>query len=603
MKKILLIFSLFFLFSNLAYAETQMDYAGFAQLPIMHEGRIKPMDSFARIKLKEIYGHEKIDGKSAAQWLAQSLFDPGEAVENRVFEILDPELKTQLELDQKQTRFSVPELKPGLGKILPQIETLQKTSPENLTPQQSKLLNLYKSIVSYNELLRSFSMIMPLSLNPPGQYQNLPPFYLDYMPSEKALMEKVKKIVKKKGSNPEKYSQEEQTTTNFAYALEKIRNGGSQSNIFRVLSTGKTEWVSPWALVLEEKQRPQNPYFSAWENLSQSHNNGDESRWQKSVENALELYQPSALIKLEIIYNTIKPFHCALILYLVGLITLLLTAFKNINLNYSLAFISAAIFTHTAGIMSRILILQRPPVGTLYESILFVSLICAAIGLISAFKKRDITIIFCGAFAATLLLLIAPSMLQQGENMEMLVAVLNTNFWLATHVLCITAGYGVSILTSCLAHAWLAANLWNKSIDKINAMRGVIYKTSLVALLLTSIGTILGGIWADQSWGRFWGWDPKENGALLIVLWLIWIQHGRIAKRMDTAFFMAAAAFLNVIVALAWFGVNLLSVGLHSYGFTSGIALALGLFCTIETILIGMLWLLNSKRKTINAAI
>jgi ABC-type transport system involved in cytochrome c biogenesis permease subunit len=123
-----------------------------------------------------------------------------------------------------------------------------------------------------------------------------------------------------------------------------------------------------------------------------------------------------------------------------------------------------------------------------------------------------------------------------------------------------------------------------------------IYKVSLLALLLTTVGTILGGIWADQSWGRFWGWDPKENGALLIVLWIIWMQHGRVSGQLPTLAFTAAAAFLNVIVALAWFGVNLLSVGLHSYGFITGIATALALFCVFETALIGTLWKLNADQ-------
>jgi hypothetical protein len=101
---------------------------------------------------------------------------------------------------------------------------------------------------------------------------------------------------------------------------------------------------------------------------------------------------------------------------------------------------------------------------------------------------------------------------------------------------------------------------------------------------------------ADQSWGRFWGWDPKENGALLIVLWLIWIQHGRIAGRLSRFAFLAAVAFLNVIVAIAWFGVNLLGIGLHSYGFITGIALALALFCAGEILLIAILWKLNAEK-------
>ena len=125
-----------------------------------------------------------------------------------------------------------------------------------------------------------------------------------------------------------------------------------------------------------------------------------------------------------------------------------------------------------------------------------------------------------------------------------------------------------------------------------------IHKIGLVALLLTSVGTVLGGIWADQSWGRFWGWDPKENGALLIVLWLIWIQHGRLSGNIRPLGYVAGIAALNIVVALAWFGVNLLGVGLHSYGFTSGIASGLAAFCIFEFITIITLWtMIRTKEK------
>ena len=114
---------------------------------------------------------------------------------------------------------------------------------------------------------------------------------------------------------------------------------------------------------------------------------------------------------------------------------------------------------------------------------------------------------------------------------------------------------------------------------------------ALIALLFTSVGTILGGIWADQSWGRFWGWDPKENGALLIVLWLIWVLHAQISGHVNRLNAVALLAALSMIVAIAWFGVNLLSVGLHSYGFITGVAAGLAAFLALESCIIaGLYW-------------
>jgi cytochrome c biogenesis factor len=89
------------------------------------------------------------------------------------------------------------------------------------------------------------------------------------------------------------------------------------------------------------------------------------------------------------------------------------------------------------------------------------------------------------------------------------------------------------------------------------------------ATLFSFVGTVLGGIWADQSWGRFWGWDPKENGALIIVLWNALILHARLGGLVRERGIMCLAVVGNIVTSWSWFGVNMLGVGLHSYGFMS----------------------------------
>jgi cytochrome c biogenesis factor len=125
---------------------------------------------------------------------------------------------------------------------------------------------------------------------------------------------------------------------------------------------------------------------------------------------------------------------------------------------------------------------------------------------------------------------------------------------------------------------------------------------SLFSILFTTVGTILGGIWADQSWGRFWGWDPKENGALLIVLWLIWVIHGKIAGQISELLWLGGMAMLSVMVGTAWIGVNLLGVGLHSYGFINGVFWGLGIFTALEILLIGGLIYANQQQGKSHAA-
>ena len=116
----------------------------------------------------------------------------------------------------------------------------------------------------------------------------------------------------------------------------------------------------------------------------------------------------------------------------------------------------------------------------------------------------------------------------------------------------------------------------------------MIYGTVCFALLFSVVGTILGGVWANDSWGRFWGWDPKENGALLICLFQVAILHARMSGDLREHALQIATAFAGTVVAFSWFGVNLLGVGLHSYGFTSGISSALWLYYFIQWGIVGV---------------
>lgn len=213
-------------------------------------------------------------------------------------------------------------------------------------------------------------------------------------------------------------------------------------------------------------------------------------------------------------------------------------------------------------------------------------------------RLRNILGLLSAAFMGMMVGLLAMSMADEGDNMKVLTAVLNTQFWLTTHVLCISIGYGWCLVTSVIAHLILLAQATNRiTQDSVKKLLHSQSTLALTALLFTATGTILGGIWADQSWGRFWGWDPKENGALLIVLWLVWIIHGKIAGQFTNLQVTMGYAFLSVIVGTAWIGVNLLGVGLHSYGFTEGLFWGLGIFTIVEMGLIGILALTINKRS------
>src|SRR5207244_4475919 len=122
--------------------------------------------------------------------------------------------------------------------------------------------------------------------------------------------------------------------------------------------------------------------------------------------------------------------------------------------------------------------------------------------------------------------------------------------------------------------------------DMNKALSQMIYGVLCFATLLSFTGTVLGGLWADDSWGRFWGWDPKENGALIIVLWNAIVLHARWGGMVKDRGLAVLAIVGNIVTSWSWFGVNELGIGLHSYGFTEGVLLALGIFAATQLVVI-----------------
>jgi ABC-type transport system involved in cytochrome c biogenesis permease subunit len=178
-----------------------------------------------------------------------------------------------------------------------------------------------------------------------------------------------------------------------------------------------------------------------------------------------------------------------------------------------------------------------------------------------------------------------------GDTMAMLQAVLDTNIWLATHVVVITLGYSATALAWILGLVYVIGGLFTPAFadaDAKKTMSRMIYGTVCFAMLFSFVGTILGGIWADQSWGRFWGWDPKENGAVLIVIWNAIVLHARWAGLVRERGLANLAIFGGVITAWSWFGTNMLGVGLHSYGFMDSALVVLCAYVAVQLLFIAI---------------
>ena len=252
--------------------------------------------------------------------------------------------------------------------------------------------------------------------------------------------------------------------------------------------------------------------------------------------------------------------------------------------------VAAAKAPQALGLVARIYIQGRPPVTNLYSSAIFIAWGVVVMCLLLEMIFRNGIGTMVAAVVGFLSLLIAHNLAGSGDTMQMLQAVLDTNIWLATHVVVITLGYASTFLAGFLAIVYVVRGALTRSLPKDTAksLAKMIYGIVCFAMLFSFVGTILGGIWADQSWGRFWGWDPKENGAVLIVLWNALILHARWGGLVRERGVALLAIFGNIVTAWSWFGTNMLGIGLHSYGFMDSALFWLGSFIVLQLFFIAL---------------
>lgn len=275
----------------------------------------------------------------------------------------------------------------------------------------------------------------------------------------------------------------------------------------------------------------------------------------------------------------------AMLLSILALAAMVL--FKNFNITLGLAGLS--ILTQIVLITMRVIISGRAPITNMYETVLFSGSGALLLGLILGHLKNEKVFVYMGlAYNVCTLMMINFANGMLTATISPLVPVLRDNFWLSTHVTTIILSYGA------LALSWILANtvLIKRRIGKMdkaeeNGHADIIYTTLKWGTVMLAAGIILGGVWADYSWGRFWGWDPKETWSLIVLCLYMAILHGRYTSWIKNDRFMTvtAAAFLSVM--MAWFGVNyILASGLHSYGFSEGGAVFLGSFFLIQIIIL-----------------
>ena len=594
-------------------------------IPIQEQGRIKPLDTYARNQALAFYGKRKIKHEeiSAIDWMIDLFIHPEKGLEQKIFNIRSPDIVNALDLEWTNNfhKYSYSEIFPGIQNQLPLISNIFDKKEEDRDLFENQLVELYQNIMKYRQIASSLSCLLPMFTvyDPetaeklhiePGQFTS----YAHIMSHRGSLFNVSQNILTK---SEESWTENEREVALLLYNLQQT-SLDEFAQALKIIPPAKDDttglWISPWELLdgreIEPHQDRIMKSMEAYLVARYDNNSGAMSEALKSYRTGL-LSSPGDRVKFSILeketwLNKANLFTLSLVFYLFGFILLGISWMVQPILLKNVAYGSliSGFMLHTYGIYLRMVIMSRPPISTLYETVIFVGFVIVLLSVVIEYLRKDGLGIFIGSVSGSMLHYVGFGYAADGDTLEMLVAVLNSNFWLATHVTTIILGYGTSLMAGLIGHLYLIEKIRVPNNSKrLKSIYDNMFGVTLIALFFTLFGTILGGIWADQSWGRFWGWDPKENGALLIVLWQLMMVHMRLSGLAKADRFALGMVLNNIVVIMAWFGVNLLSIGLHSYGFASGIAVNIVLFTVFELVTgFGTYYWARSKGKNIKAS-
>jgi len=619
MKTLSLLLLTFLLTLNAAAPETRPRPAAstlraVSTLPVLHDGRVMPLETFARLHLLQFSGRKTIGDQSATEWMLNLLFDPERTRGQPVFLINNHAVLEAVNLPiiervegQKPSgrRFSLDHLRPGLPELDRLARAAARLEPEERDEVDKEILRLFSNLIVYRQLGMVFAHIRPnpsLHVEDPGLRARLglrddetDLAYYRIRPLAQELNGQVLEAIQAR-SEPELSDAEKHFLTHInEFWLF------SQQLPFRVLPTaphGEPEWLPPFDALYQDDRDTQ--LIRAAHRLSEFGLAWRAADWEEAlaafrdvenfVQDRMKHVRDVRLTLSESRYHRANFYGKAKTLYIIAFLLATMGLISGNATFRRAAWVPVTIagVWHVIGLCWRVYLTARPPVTNLYGTFLFVSLICLVLALLVEWKQKNSLGLFAGSFISMTFLFLAERFGAEGDTLQKVVAVLASNFWLSTHVIAVTIGYAGVWIAGVFGHIWLLLNLCNRSEEKqksvMNALNGVLG----FGLTFAFLGTMLGGIWADQSWGRFWGWDPKENGALLIVLWTAVIYHARVGGMIREKGAAAGAAFGCVMVMLAWLGVNLLGVGLHSYGFTSAMRTGFYIYVFAEIIFIAL---------------
>ncbi len=531
-----------------------LDFKQWGLLAIQDGGRRKPVDTFARETLIRVTGRSTYTDKTGRIWqpndfVLSALLETHDWKSEPMVLVSFGKLKEQLGLDKAQRRFSSAQLTGSseLQRITNEARAL-KRAEQSLDRVQQEALSVSDRLALLGNVMTGNALLIvpaPRSETDPWAVPDpaaVAPYY-----NEARFAPAFSQVTKMTGA----YAQGD--TFNFSSAARQLR----------------------------ENLRGLSP----------------------------SIYPQERQLRLEYFYNHFESFYRAIWCYGIALVILIAahlrkrgTALRNIGV--AVAILGLAF--QASGIVMCCLIGGRPPVTNMSESIIWVSFAVSFFGMIF-FARYRTPVYLLAALPVTLiaLLLVHQMPIAMPSSIDPLVPVLRDNFWLTIHVLTITLSYAAFGLAMGFGHILLWRYARNPAAASADApMHFWLYRVLQLGVLLLAAGTILGGVWANYSWGRFWGWDPKETWALIALLCYILTLHGRLAGWWTEFGLVVASVVCFLAVLMAWYGVNfVLGKGLHSYGFGIGGETYVATFVIADLLFVAFaIWRYRASKRVVVVA-
>lgn len=482
------------------------------------DGRMMPVNTFSSEVLRKIYKDDNINGMNPDQFLLSLMLTPERWTGTPCISVSSKAIASRYDLDIPHSSYMQMFDASGCYKLQEEVETIYRKNPSERTRTEKDVLKIDERVNIFHQLASQRMLnIFPLPDDPDRKWYAPQDDHSAFTGKDSMFVSRI-----------------------FDWYLEELGTAAATD-----------EWDQADKIA------------------------GMIGTYQQAKSTGVDISEKK--LETEILYNRLNPFYLSRILYLtsgalallMALLTLLGTMKSKKLMLIPASFVILSFLIHMTGMGTRWYIGGHAPWTNSYETMVYVSWATVLAGLV--FIRRNKLAFSLATLFGGIILLVS-SMIWKDPQITTLVPVLKSP-WLTFHVAVIVAAYGflgLSCLIGASNLAFMSMPSYRQEHGRVNAHvkeMSILNEMSLwIGLVLLTAGTFLGAIWADVSWGRYWGWDPKETWALITVLAYSVVTHIHMKKgnnRLWLFNLLSVIAFLSVL--MTFFGVNYLMSGMHSY--------------------------------------